>query len=309
MTDTARGVVLVLLAVLCWSTAGVLIRLVSADPWTIVAWRSGVLLVAVAAWTFARHGRRAGEMVRAMGRHGVWSAVLQAITFVLFILAVTRTTVANVLVILAATPAVVTLLARVFLGERARGLTWAAVLLSMAGVAVVFSGALEPAELWGSLYAALVTVAFGANSVLLRGAQTVDLTPAVGGAGLLSALVGVACAPTLLVDSQSAAALITLGVVQLALGLGLFVRGARLLPAAEASVLTLLETVLSPLWVWMAFDEAPGRPALIGGAMVLAGAATMGVAAHIGATAAGLARVSRGAVRSTGQASRPKDVA
>lgn len=275
LSANARGVVLVVLAVLCWSTAGVLIRLVHADPWTIVAWRSGVLALAIAGWTVAQHRAGAWAALRRTGRAGVLSAVLQAATFVLFILAVTRTTVANVLVILAATPAVVTVLARVALGERASRQTWLAVCAATLGVAVVFSGAVEAGELWGNLCAALVALAFGANSVLLRHAQQVDLTPAVGAAGLLSAVVGVLGAPTLEVDLQSAVALVALGVVQLAVGLGLYVRGARLLPASEAAVLTLLETVLSPLWVWLAFAEPPGTRALLGGALVLGSAVAL----------------------------------
>ena len=62
--------------------------------------------------------------------------------------------------------------------------------------------------------------------------------------------------------------LASLGIGQIGLGFALFTVGARLIPAAQASLITLLEVVLGPLWVWLALDE-PGTLTLVGGAIVI----------------------------------------
>jgi drug/metabolite transporter (DMT)-like permease len=60
------------------------------------------------------------------------------------------------------------------------------------------------------------------------------------------------------------------GVTQSAVGLTLFGIGSRMVPAAEATLLTALDVPLAPLWVWLAFNEIPSAATLIGGVIVLA---------------------------------------
>ena len=63
--------------------------------------------------------------------------------------------------------------------------------------------------------------------------------------------------------------LAALGIGQIGLGFALLTVGARLIPAAQVGLITLLEVVLGPLWVWLALDERPSALTLAGGAVVL----------------------------------------
>lgn len=259
-----------ILGALCWSTAGLLIRFVDAEPWAIVAWRSGIMAVAVLLGLVVRH--RGGVVVafRRLGWPGVASGALQGATFCLFVLAITRTTVANTLVIMAATPFVVALMSWVVLRERPSRSTWLAMSVVALGIGIMFSGGLGAGEWLGNVLALVVTVTFGANTLIVRRYRSVDMVPAVCLAGVFSAVVAAPLAGSLAVSAQDLVCLALLGIVQLSIGLALFVAAVRRLPAADVSVLGSLETVLGPIWVWIGVGERPSGAALVGGALVLA---------------------------------------
>jgi drug/metabolite transporter (DMT)-like permease len=63
--------------------------------------------------------------------------------------------------------------------------------------------------------------------------------------------------------------LAALGIGQIGLGFALLTIGARLIPAAQVGLITLLEVVLGPVWVWLALDERPSTLTLLGGAIVI----------------------------------------
>lgn len=259
---------------MCWSLGGILVRLVDADAWTIVFWRSLTLAVVLGAYLGVRHGRRAGETFRAMGPAGVLSGLLIAASFVCFILAITHTTVANALVIMSAAPLVSAVLGRTVLGERVRPQTVAAMLAGVAGIAVMVWGAgrpgAAPASVLGSLFALGVALSFGANIVVLRAARAVDMLPAMCLGGAFAALAALAFAAPAAVSAPDLGVLVLMGTVQLALGLFLFLRGTPHLTAGEVGLLTLLETVLAPIWVWVGVGEVPAATTLAGGAIVVA---------------------------------------
>jgi drug/metabolite transporter (DMT)-like permease len=250
------------------------VRLVDADAWAIVLWRSVTLAAVLGAYLGLRHGRRAGAVFAAMGPAGVLSGLLLAGAFIFFILAITHTLVANALVIMSAAPLVSAVLGRIVLGERIRPLTVAAMLAAMAGIAVMVSGtgpsAAMPASLLGSLFAFGTALSFGANIVVLRAARHVDMLPAMCLGGVFAGLAALPFAAPAAVSAGDLGLIVVMGTVQLAFGLFLFLRGTPHLSAGEVGLLTLLETVLAPLWVWVGVGEAPGAATLAGGAIVIA---------------------------------------
>ncbi|MBT9556566.1 MAG: DMT family transporter [Myxococcales bacterium] len=267
------------LAALCWSTAGILIRLVDADPWAIVAWRSAIMAIAVTIGILSVQMRRTGSLsagigaavtrFRDMGWAGVLSASLLATTFGLFVLAITRTSVGSTLVIMAATPFVVALLGWAFLGERPSRRTWMAMTVVLAGIAIMFGDGLGSGAWSGNLLALVVTVTFGVNTLVVRRHREVDMVPAVALGGFLSAIAAAPLAESLAVDAGSFAALALLGIVQLSIGLALFVAAVKRLTAADVSLIGTLETVLGPVWAWLGVGERPEPAVLVGGALVL----------------------------------------
>jgi drug/metabolite transporter (DMT)-like permease len=279
-TSTAhvRGVALLAGASLCWSLGGILIRLLDASDWTIVFWRSVfmalTLLAVLALWT---RGRLL-DAFRAAGWKGALSGAFMACAFICFILSITRTTVANTLVLMASAPFFSAIVGRVLLGERLAPRAWLAMAAAVAGIALMFAGELGPGELVGNLLALAVALAFAGNIVVLKRAGGANMVPAVILGGLFSAIVALPLAEPLAVAPHEFGVLLALGAVQLGLGLTFYVFGARHLPAAEVSLMGLLETVLSPLWVWLFIAERPSDTALIGGALVVLSLAALALA-------------------------------
>lgn len=269
LSDRATGALLVAGACLCWSSGGILVRLLEVQGLAVVFWRSLFMVLAVALGLFAVHRRRAFGVVIAVGWPGVLSGLLLALTFLGYILSLTYTQVANTMVLMSASPLVAALLARLLLQERLDGTTALAIGVAMLGIAVMFGHGVVAGSLVGDGFALLVALSFGANIVVLRRWRGIDMVPATMLGGLFSAVATLPWAGAAPVSSGDLALLATLGCFQLALGLALFVGGSRRLRAAELGLLTLLETVLAPLWVWIGLGETPGLPALLGGALVL----------------------------------------
>jgi drug/metabolite transporter (DMT)-like permease len=267
-----RGAALVCAAALCWSLGGLFVRLIGSDldGWTIAFWRSAFLVLVVGGWLLAANGSRAVASWRAMGWAGVASGLLLAGSFVLFILAITRTSVANTVVLQSAAPLVSAVLGRVFLREPLAPATLAAILVGVAGVAVMFAGALGGGDIVGNGLALGVAVLFGANIVVVRAAQGIDLVPATVLAGVFAVIATAPLASIAAPTGRDLALLAAMGGLQLGLGLFLFMRGAPLLSAAQVGLLTLLEVILAPIWVWLAFGEVPATLSLAGGLVVLA---------------------------------------
>jgi drug/metabolite transporter (DMT)-like permease len=270
--ERLRGAAMVCGAAVCWSLGGLFVRLIGdhLDGWTIAFWRSAFMALAVGGWLLAANGLRAFAVYRAMGWAGVLSGLLLAGSFVMFILAITRTSVANAVVLQSAAPLAAAGLGRVFLGERLTPPTLAAILVAIAGVTLMFASALGGGDLVGNALALGVAILFGANIVVVRAARRLDLVPATVLAGLFAVAVTLPFASWSAPSSDDLGLLAAMGALQLGLGLFLFMRGAPYLTAAQVGLLTLLEVILAPIWVWLAFAEVPAPLSLIGGAVVLA---------------------------------------
>ncbi len=256
---------------LCWSTGGLLVRSVSiTDGWEIVFWRSLFMIVFVAATLIAWHGDRAARVVRRVGRAGALAGFFLSLTFFFFIIALTLTTVANTLVTMSMAPFVAATAAWLFLGERIRLRTAAAMVVAVAGIGVMFTDSLSTGGWVGNLVAFGVPLAYACHLTLLRRAgATVDMVPTVMIAGLFSIALALPLALPLTATLRDVAILAVMGFVQLGLGCVLMTMAARHLTAAEIGLLTLLETILGPIWVWLGVGERPSDLALIGGAVVI----------------------------------------
>jgi len=266
--DYLTGVAMIAAGALCWSTAGLVVRGVDVGPWEITFWRSAFMTLAmlpILLW------RRAS--LRLDLRHAGWSMVLSgallAATFIFFILAISLTTVANALFVMACAPLLTAVIGRVFFGESVASHTWIAIAAAACGVALMVWNSLQAGGLLGALLAFLVAFCFSINANIVRQKRQISMLPGVFLAGLFSAIVVAPFALPSIATSGQIVLLSFLGVVQLGLGLVLFTIGTRTVPAAQAVIIGLLEIVLGPFWVWLAFDERPAALALLGGVIVL----------------------------------------
>jgi drug/metabolite transporter (DMT)-like permease len=268
---TLKGIVLVVLASLCWSLGGLIARSVAADGITIVFFRSLFMMATIALYLGATQGRTALATIRNVGGIGLMSGGLLAASFLFYILSLTHTLVANAYVLMSASPFAAALLARLLLGERLSGATLGCMSAAFLGIVLMVAPDLGGGQGLGNLFAFGVAMAFGANVVLLRKTHgRIDMMPAALLGGLFSALATLPFAGIAAISAHDVALIGLMGVVQLGAGLILFTRGAPLLSAAQSSLLTLTESVAAPVWVWLALSETPGPYTLAGGALVLA---------------------------------------
>lgn len=272
-----QAVAVMVAATLMWSIAGVVTRqLEAARAFEVTFWRSAfnaLALVVLLSWQ-----RGAPALVASLRGGGrlLWlSGVCWCVMYTAFMLALTLTTVANVLITMATAPLFTALIARVALGHRLAARTWGAIVVAGAGIAWMYGAqfsAAEPRHLLGTLVALAVPVAAAVNWTLLqhvRGEAGQDMLPAVLIGAVLSAAVTLPLAVPFAASARDLGLLALLGTVQLAIPCLMAVAAARVLSAPEASLLALLEVLFGVAWAWLGAGEAPGVPVLGGGLLVL----------------------------------------
>ncbi|MES2718597.1 MAG: DMT family transporter [Pseudomonadota bacterium] len=278
----SRAVLLMLLVTLLWSTAGVVTRhLEGARSFEVTFWRSAFNALALVVALLWLRGPRLWADIR-QGGAALWvSGLCWMVMYTNFMLAITLTTVATVLITMSIAPLLTALFARLFLRHALPGRTWAAIGVAGLGIAWMFGQqALAPGvSMTGALVALGVPIAGATNWVLLQhlhqrhaadpSVRAPDMLPAVLLGALLSALVTLPLALPFSATPHDLALLAGLGVFQLALPCLLVVALTRVLPAPEISLLGLLEVIFGVLLAWVGAGESPGANALAGGALVI----------------------------------------
>jgi drug/metabolite transporter (DMT)-like permease len=263
-----RGQIYVALAAVAWSTAGVLQRQLTLDTATQVFGRAAFAGAALLVYVAVVERGRVVQAFRSVGLAGVAVALCVATASASFISALNHTSVARVLFILAVAPVLAAVLARVTLGEPITRRTVVAMAVALAGLTLML-GAPGEGSLAGDGLAFLAALAFALSIVITRWRHDVSMAPA---ACLSQAILVAAFLPFASpgeIGGDDVVWLAALGIGQIGLGFVLFAAGARLIPAAQVGLITLLEVVLGPLWVWLALDERPSALTLVGGAIVI----------------------------------------
>jgi drug/metabolite transporter (DMT)-like permease len=265
---------------LMWSIAGVVTRhLDAARGFEVTFWRSAFNAAALTLMlSWLRGPATLWRSLRDGGRPLWISGLCWCVMFTAFMVAITLTDVANVLVPMALAPLLTALVAMVALDHRLPVRTWVAIGVAGAGIVWMYADRLGAADArhWvGTAVALCVPVAAAVNWTLLQHVHRSPherapdmLAPVLLGA-LLSAALTAPLAWPFAASAHDLRLLALLGVVQLAIPCLLSVRVARVLSAPEISLLALLEVVFGVAWVWLGTSEAPSPAVLGGGALVL----------------------------------------
>lgn len=285
MTDQqqgyATGVAFVLLATLGWSLSGVFVRFMPGlSGWQLNCWRGYWTGVSLLVYLVAIYGRDTPEKFRAIPIMAlVTSAGFFTLGSTLYVTSLTLVSTATISVIGASSPIFTGLLSPWITGERPGIAAWAAALMAVAGVGIIAWHGLEAGNLAGMMVSIMVPVCFAGQTLALRRYRHVDMVPAicVGGfssfvvAGFLGsfAVLGGNPGGGFAVGLREVALLACMGLLQLAIPLIFFVRGARSVPAITLSLIVMLDAVINPLWPWLALGETPGRTDFIGGAVIV----------------------------------------
>jgi drug/metabolite transporter (DMT)-like permease len=273
-TSYLRGAALVVGGAVLWSMMGLAIRLIGeATTWQILFWRSlgmAPVLFALITW---RSGGRPVERIRAAGVPGLAGGLALVFAFAGAIYAIQSTTVANAVFLFAASPLITALLAWPLLREPVRRGTWAAIAVASVGILMMVREGLEIGALWGNLAALASAAGFSVFTLALRRGRLGDMFPATMLGGVFAALVAAAVLTMtgegLTVAPRDAALALVMGVVLLGGGLACFTIGSRALPAADLALLSMVEVMLAPVWVWLILAETASAGTFAGGAILL----------------------------------------
>ncbi len=203
--------------------------------------------------------------------------VTQSIGSFLYLMALGHTSVANTMLLYASSPFLAALLAFVVLKERIPRMTLLCMLAVFAGVLVIASGSLGGGDLFGDAMALANAGAAAGYYVILRHGSERSLIVSAAVGYFATSLLALPFAPHHAFDAQQANLVALNGSVVMAAGCALQMIGPRHLPAAEVSMITMLEIVASPLLVWAVIGEAPAPLSLIGGAVILAALVVHGI--------------------------------
>lgn len=291
-----KAVATMVLVTLLWSIAGVVTRhLQSAAAFEVTFWRSAANAVALGLLLGWQMGF--GALWRAILSGGPllwWSGVCWAVMFTAFMVAMTLTTVANVLITMSLAPMFTALISRFALGQRLPVRTWVAIVLAGLGIAWMYGSQLGGTQttLLGTLVSLTVPMggsamwALAQHNARLHPEQKLDMTPAVLIGATLSALVTLPLSLPFVATSRDVGLLVMLGVVQLAIPCVLAVSASRVLKAPEAALLGLLEILFGVAWTWLGTSEAPTPAVILGGSLVLVALAGNEIVALLGKRAA-----------------------
>lgn len=252
-----------------------LLRLSQADPWTMVFTRGVFLFLAISAvWLIARHRGDPAPFIA--GRPGLLVALTSTIGNIAYISAIMQTNAANVVFIIALTPMIAALMSRASLGERIHSYTWFAVYFAFFGVAIIAWDGMSTARPWGSMLALLSAFCSATAFTVVR-ATGYKVATSLALGNLSSAVIalvffGISLPALFAPASLGVPAWVWLalnGFIAIPLATVMLASGPRYLPTADVSMFFMLETVLTPIWVWSIFGEVPSSAVLVGGAIVI----------------------------------------
>jgi len=281
LSDTAgspvgreRGLLLVLAAGVLWSTMGLGIKLIEdATVWQILLYRSASLSLFLYVVIWLRSRESPFAQIRRIGLPVVVAGLSLVAAFSGGIYAIQTTSVANAMLLFATSPFLAAALGWLLLREPVRRATGLASVVAIAGITIMVADEASTGTLIGSLAALGSALGFAAFTVSLRWGKSTEMLPAVFLSGVFAVLVSfLICLATdlpMILSLRDAGISLGMGVYQVGAGLILYTIGSRSLPAAELTLLSLVEVVLAPLWVWLFLGETATVNTLIGGAVLL----------------------------------------
>jgi drug/metabolite transporter (DMT)-like permease len=256
------------------STSGLLTRLTASDGFTTASCRGFIAFLFLVILLVRRDGSRSLRTLLNVGVWGLAFVALNASGMVMNILSLKFTAVANFFMIFAAAPFAAAMAGRLVLKERLDTPTLLTSLAGFAGVAVMMISGARSDGLAGDLLAAACVITYSVIVLVVRRNPHMDMLPTLCLTVLLSGLIGLPFASVSGLEATDWAVLAALGVIQLAGGNLMIFNAVRRIPAAQSGLLGILNAAFAPIWVLLFLGEVPPFATLVGGAIVLAAAAS-----------------------------------
>lgn len=281
MQDRTKGLVYTFVGTLAFTPDTLLVRLIDTDPITMISIRGLLMSVSITLCLFLFFRPHIKGYLRQFRVFDLIFAIIFAVTMFFFVFALSTTSVANVLVFISTAPVFAALIAHFALNERLGIQTSAAIAVSMFGIGVVAWGearhdvvtnasAFSWEPLVGCFCALATAVLIGTNMVVRKKSVMDNSMPALVLGGLFSGLAALPFANYLSLDGGQFGYSLLLGLIVMPIACTCTFIGPRYLPAAEVSMISLLEVVIAPVWIWLVISEVPSSTTIYGGVIVIA---------------------------------------
>ena len=264
------GYILLLFGGFCLSWGGFIIRsFEEASIWQILFLRSFFFLLALIAFLFVTYKKNTFNIIKESGLPGLLGGFVLSFSFVAFVVAMSNTTVANVVFIISTQTMFLAIFGYFYLKEKVSLIGLISILLAMSGIIIMVGDSISGGSLFGNIVALAIPINFAILVMIIRKNTKVDMVPAIFYSGIFSLIYGFFLAESFEFTKHDLWMGFFLGVPQLAVSFICITIGSRTVDSATVGLLMLMETLCAPLWVWLFLNEIPPISVFIGGAVII----------------------------------------
>ena len=264
------GYILLLFGGFCLSWGGFIIRsFEEASIWQILFLRSFFFLLALIAFLLVTYKKNTFNIIKESGLPGLLGGFVLSFSFVAFVVAMSNTTVANVVFIISTQTMFLAIFGYFYLKEKVSLIGLISILLAMSGIIIMVGDSISGGSLFGNIVALAIPINFAILVMIIRKNTKVDMVPAIFYSGIFSLIYGFFLAESFEFTKHDLWMGFLLGVPQLAVSFICITIGSRTVESATVGILMLMETLCAPLWVWLFLNEIPPISVFIGGAVII----------------------------------------
>ena len=264
------GYILLLFGGFCLSWGGFVIRsFEEASVWQILLLRSFFFMIALIGFLAVTYKKNTIKILKDAGFPALLGGLVMSLSFIAFVVAMTNTTVANVVFIISTQTMFLAIFGYFYLKEKVSMVSSISILLAMSGIIVMVGDSLSSGSFFGNLVALAIPINFSILVMIIRKNKNLDMVPAIFYSGIFSVIYGLILSESLTFTSHDILMGFFLGVPQLAFGFICITIGSRTTPSTTIGLLMLSETLCAPIWVWLFLNEIPPLSVFIGGAVII----------------------------------------
>jgi drug/metabolite transporter, DME family len=264
------GYILLLFGGFCLSWGGFVIRsFEEASVWQILLLRSFFFMMALIIFLIITYKKNTIRVLKDAGFAGLLGGFVMSLSFIAFVVAMTNTSVANVVFIISTQTMFLAIFGYFYLKEKISLVSFISILLAMSGITIMVGDSLSSGSFFGNLVALAIPINFSILVMIIRKNNNLDMVPAIFYSGIFSVIYGLILSENFIFTTHDILMGFLLGVPQLAFGFICITIGSRSTPSTTIGLLMLSETLCAPIWVWLFLNEIPPISTLVGGTVII----------------------------------------
>ena len=264
------GYILCLLGGFFLSWGGLIIRsFETSDIWQILLIRSFFFVIALVFFLVLTYKKNTLAVIKKSGFPGIIAGLFLSLSFVAYIVAMSKTTVANVVFIISTQTIFLAIFGLLFLKEKISLKGFISIILAFLGMTIMVGDSINQGTLIGNIVAFAIPINFTILVMIIRKYPYLDMVPAIFFSGIFSGVYGLILSNSFVFSTNDILMGFLLGVPQLAFGFICVTIGTKTTQAVTVGLLMLLETIFAPIWVWIFLNEIPPSSVFLGGLTII----------------------------------------